>query len=204
MRIMLVAMMLGIVALFCAIQPATAADRYRLNNGQVATVDEHGVCHEVTNGSGNDVLIPTRTADEWTRFRTYKPAGVSLASCVTYSYSGWSAYGACSQSCGGGTQSRSRTCRRSTDNASVACSNCGGVCSQSRSCNTGACSTGRWSFNDIAEYDSASVPYCGDVDGESCDPLGSRIDCHLGSGTGYAVAGYVCTDNYTAPPYPWF
>ena len=58
---------------------------------------------------------------------------------TTYAYGAWSGWGGCSATCGGGTQTRNRTCIRQNDGASVDCSHCGGVCSQSQACNTQTC-----------------------------------------------------------------
>ncbi|MET3662865.1 hypothetical protein [Aquamicrobium ahrensii] len=61
---------------------------------------------------------------------------------ATYAYGTW-VWGGCSASCGGGTQSATRSCIRQNDGASVACSHCGGACSTSQACNTHAC-PGYW------------------------------------------------------------
>jgi hypothetical protein len=143
----------------------------------------HGVCLAVTN-SGPSRMVPAKTAAEWLSFRTNPGSGISLNSCVTYSYSSWSGYGSCSKTCGGGTQTRTRTCRRSTDNASVACSNCGGVCSQSQSCNTQACAPacGGEMIGGYCWYLSAY--------NQSCDQACSgRGGCNLTGTRNYAGSG---------------
>jgi hypothetical protein len=56
------------------------------------------------------------------------------------SVSGWNK---CNATCGGGTQKRTATCKRS-DGVSVSMSYCGGSVSTSRSCNTHSCITYRW------------------------------------------------------------
>jgi hypothetical protein len=56
----------------------------------------------------------------------------------TYSYTSWSAWDECSEECGGGTQTRSRECRRD-DGEIVDCSMCGGECTDSRACNESIC-----------------------------------------------------------------
>ncbi|MFC3446787.1 thrombospondin type-1 domain-containing protein [Falsochrobactrum ovis] len=96
-------------------------------------------------------MIPTKTAGEWQSVID-NPNGLTMAACPpTYTYSwqigGW---GSCSATCGGGTQTRSVTCRRS-DGVMVADSYCTNPKpATAQSCNTQACPTGGvW-----AAYDS--------------------------------------------------
>jgi hypothetical protein len=57
--------------------------------------------------------------------------------CATHTYGDWSAWNACSEPCGGGTQSRMREC---LDGAAVVdCALCGGNCQESRACNERVC-----------------------------------------------------------------
>lgn len=58
-----------------------AADYYRVNKGEVKTIDEFGVCKLVTNSSNNDKFIPTKTLGEWSAFYTQVPTLVTVSSC---------------------------------------------------------------------------------------------------------------------------
>lgn len=62
---------------------AWAADMYSVNSGATVQINEHGVCQRITNshGSGRPIMVPTRTATEWTTFRNNRPAGVGMAAC---------------------------------------------------------------------------------------------------------------------------
>lgn len=63
---------------------------------------------------------------------------------VTGGWSAWSAWSTCSATCGGGTQSQTRTCTNPTP--ACAGATCSGVSSQSQGCNTGCCPVaGGWS-----------------------------------------------------------
>ena len=64
---------------------ATAAVMYQVNNGATVTINEHGVCQHITNNhaSGQNIMVPTRTATEWTTFRNNRPPGVTAAPCPT-------------------------------------------------------------------------------------------------------------------------
>lgn len=59
-----------------------AATYYRVNDGTTQEVDEFSICQDVDNNSGQDILIPTKTAAEWAAFRSFPPAGVTLSSCA--------------------------------------------------------------------------------------------------------------------------
>ena len=61
------------------------------------------------------------------------------------SYSSWSS---CSASCGGGTQSRSRSCKKRCNNATVSSGYCSGSATQSQSCNTQSCGGGGGGYGD--------------------------------------------------------
>nr|XP_022339841.1 semaphorin-5B-like isoform X4 [Crassostrea virginica] len=79
-------------------------------------------------------------------------SGVSSQSCNTHNcpidgaWSSWGAYGTCSVTCGGGTQSRPRTCTNPTPQFGGA--SCVGASSSSQDCNTQVCiidgSWGAW------------------------------------------------------------
>lgn len=60
---------------------AFSADSYRLNNGAVQNISEHGQCRRITNSSGNAIFIPTKTASEWSAFYGVTTTGVTKAAC---------------------------------------------------------------------------------------------------------------------------
>eukprot|EP00112_Aurelia_sp_Birch-Aquarium-sp1_P019789 Seg4965.1 transcript_id=Seg4965.1/GoldUCD/mRNA.D3Y31 product=Hemicentin-1 protein_id=Seg4965.1/GoldUCD/D3Y31 len=61
---------------------------------------------------------------------------------VNGGYSGWSGYGSCSKSCGGGLQTRSRSCNNPSP--AYGGKNCPGQSTQMRSCNTHVCLSGEY------------------------------------------------------------
>ncbi|WP_144083532.1 hypothetical protein [Hyphomicrobium nitrativorans] len=74
------------LALLCCligINKARAADSYNLNAGATLTITEHSVCAVVTNGLSSSIFIPTKSAGEWTSFRTNTPPGVTSDACDT-------------------------------------------------------------------------------------------------------------------------
>jgi len=45
--------------------PLAALDKYEINPGAFAKIDEHGVCRVVGNTNANRIMIPTKVAAEW-------------------------------------------------------------------------------------------------------------------------------------------
>ncbi len=64
------------------ISPAFAADRYLVNNGATKTIDEHGVCKDVTNNAGGTIMVPCKAPAEWSSFLSHLPPGVTAPDCA--------------------------------------------------------------------------------------------------------------------------
>lgn len=57
---------------------------YRVNTGagpQDITINVGGTCQRITNTSGKDYFIPTKTTAEWNAFNANLPSGVATSSC---------------------------------------------------------------------------------------------------------------------------
>lgn len=62
----------------------TTSSGFRVNNGDTnTTIDAWGTCQKVTNTSGKNYFVPTKTSAEWLAFRSHLPSGVTLSSCST-------------------------------------------------------------------------------------------------------------------------
>jgi hypothetical protein len=88
-------------------------------------------------GAGSCIVTATKAADSaYAETSSQVTVAVSLApvDCVV---SSWSAFGACSASCGGGTQTQTRTVITAAANGGAACP----ALSQSQACNTQSCQT---------------------------------------------------------------
>ena len=83
----------------------------------------------------------------------------STSPSVNGDWSSWGDWSSCSVSCGGGTQTRSRTC--SNPSATYGGSDCSGSTSDSQSCNTDSC--GPYEYNTNGTY-TWTPPYSGTVD----------------------------------------
>ncbi len=59
-----------------------SADSYQVaKDGVPVQINEHGSCYTVTNTSAKDIFVPTRTADEWTKFQNASIANVDITAC---------------------------------------------------------------------------------------------------------------------------
>lgn len=59
----------------------TCSEGYKINQSQTKEIDCQGICKEVTNNCGSDIFVPTKTAAEWSDFRSNKPGCISLDDC---------------------------------------------------------------------------------------------------------------------------
>lgn len=51
-------------------------------SGQTVTIDAHGVCWKLTNNGGGTVMVPYRSAGEWSSYINGRPSFISLTSCA--------------------------------------------------------------------------------------------------------------------------
>lgn len=143
-------------------QNCETADGYTVNHGDNAVLYE--------NGSGDCSFRKGVGCDDGSWTGTYANQ-VNYMYCNPYTYS-WNTgtFGACSETCGGGTQTRTVTCQRS-DGTTVADSYCSGTRpTTSQSCNTQACSGPtvtctnniQWDFDGacIINPDGSENPMC--------------------------------------------
>ncbi|MGE3975809.1 MAG: hypothetical protein AB7F59_14895 [Bdellovibrionales bacterium] len=141
-----------------------AADSYQVNHTATSTITEHGVCKRVTNNhaSAKAIFVPTKTATEWSTFRTNVPPGVTLSDCgCTPPWGGNIAEGASATAylsatvaCGSSCTSQTRTCTAGVLSGSYTNS----------SCSVNACA-------------SCSLPWGGSIG------HGSSVTAWAGSGT---------------------
>lgn len=76
-----------ITLIFSLSTPAYAANSYRLNaSASNFQVKEFSMCRQLTNTSGSDYFVPTRTQTEWTAFLDHLPPGVSATNCCPAGY----------------------------------------------------------------------------------------------------------------------
>jgi len=94
-RILLV-VILGILSIPLLVLALNTWDTgYRVNTGDGAQkiyIDSSNTCKEVTNNSGKDIFVPTKTAVEWNAFNTNKPSGISVSDCGIQHYDSWQGY----------------------------------------------------------------------------------------------------------------
>lgn len=97
-------------------------------------------------------------------------------------WSEWSDWSTCSVECGGGTQTRTRTCTNPIPYCGGA--DCVGGNSETQNCNTQACpTTWTWQpFTYVSCYPSTCSGICNwSIVGESCSPQGNTYVCEGGS-----------------------
>jgi hypothetical protein len=76
--------LLGLIVLGLILVPSvtlglnTATTGYRTTTSGV-TVSAHGVCKDANQAGSNSYFIPTRTASEWSSFRSNVPSGITLS-----------------------------------------------------------------------------------------------------------------------------
>jgi hypothetical protein len=89
--------------------PSGAADSYAVGPGATVSINEQGACANVTNYNGSSIFVATRSAAEWSSFRSHLPPGVGAAACCVRNTNGVGWYtvqdGSCCQfqydNCGG-------------------------------------------------------------------------------------------------------
>lgn len=125
----------------------TVATGYRINNAtNDLEIDAHTTCKKVSNASGRDHFIPTKTSLGWQRFRDNLPASLTLCECAK------------GNSCGGSVcvNAGSLQCDGST---------CSGTSNKAAGTDTGLCRECDGSGNEQADSDDTG---CGTID---CDGL---------------------------------
>jgi hypothetical protein len=76
---------ISIKSIFCVLlfimQIAKADPIFRVNNNTTQRIDKHGLCKDVNNTSGRDLMVPTQLSPEWSSFASATIPGVAITSC---------------------------------------------------------------------------------------------------------------------------
>ena len=142
--------------------------RYKCGSGSVAKhtfswkSGAWGTCSKTCNGTQTRTVTCNRDSDNkvfadsncsGTKPATSQTCGTTCPTTGPWSAGSWSSYGSCSKSCGGGTQTRTRSVTCSYDS----CTGAKPPSSESKSCNTQACATsGPWSAGAWSSYGACS------------------------------------------------
>ena len=113
----------------------SGAVTYNLVSGLCTLDTVNNVTTLTGTGAGDCIVTATKAADSTYDSATSSQVTVVIPAPVDCVVSSWSAYGACSASCGGGTQTQTRTVTTPAANGGAACP----ALSQSQACNTQAC-----------------------------------------------------------------
>ena len=121
-----------------------------------------GTCSKACNGTQTRTVTCNRDSDNkvfadskcsGSKPATSQTCGTSCATTGPWTTGSWSGYGACSKTCGGGIQKRTRTVTCSYDS----CTGSKPSTSQSKSCNAQACATtGPWTTGSWSSWSSCS------------------------------------------------
>lgn len=60
----------------------TVAEGFKVDNGATVEINAHGTCKTVTDSSGHDQFVATKTSAEWTSFLAHLPSGMTVGSCA--------------------------------------------------------------------------------------------------------------------------
>lgn len=69
-----------------------AADSYTINSGNSLKITEHAQCKDVDNQTANSIMVPTKSAVEWTSFFSNPPALVAIDACLAPAPADYIAY----------------------------------------------------------------------------------------------------------------
>lgn len=119
---------------------AEATSLQRLNPGAFVRIDVPWTSpgYGIQNNSSNSVLIPYKSQGEFDSFTSAAShLNISICRVQNGGWTGFTPQGSCSVSCGGGTQTETRSCT----NPAPSCGgdSCSGATQQQVSCNTQAC-----------------------------------------------------------------
>lgn len=163
---------------------------YRANIEEEIEIDNHSVCKKVTNNNTSDMFVPTKTADEWTAFRT-NASGASITECCFDNGVACSSDGdCCSVICGTNADG---------DNYFSEAAGHTGICQSTSKPYTDCCDSDNLAYPGEGTYYS-STNNCGSWDYD-CSGTTNKYDCTVrsvnASDSGPCYLRTACTSTVT-------